>query len=180
MPKFFRKFARKRMAMDLLIKKSKVEDIKQLMKIYEQAILYMRRCGNMNQWNNGYPSESIIISDINNAVSYSVLQGEKIVGVFSMIPGEDPTYKVIEGKWINTGIPYVTIHRIASDGSCGGIGRTAFDFAKRYYDSIRIDTHKDNVKMQDLVISYGFKYCGIIYLQSGEPRLAYQYIKDEK
>ena len=81
MPKFFRKFARKRMAMDLLIKKSKVEDIKQLMKIYEQAILYMRRCGNMNQWNNGYPSESIIISDINNAVSYSVLQGEKIVGV---------------------------------------------------------------------------------------------------
>ena len=164
------------MAMDLLIKNSKVEDIKQLMKIYEQAILYMRRCGNMNQWVGGYPSESVIISDINSGVSYSVLQDEKIVGVFSMIPGEDPTYKVIEGKWINTGIPYVTIHRIASDGSCGGIGRTAFDFAKRYYDSIRIDTHKDNISMQTAIERFGFRKCGNIYVKGGAERIAYDYI----
>lgn len=166
--------------MDLYIRKSKVEDIKRLMKIYEQAIAFMRRCGNMNQWNNGYPNESVIINDINSGVSYSVFQGDKIVGVFSMIPGADPTYKEIDGAWINNDKPYVTIHRIASDGSCKGVGRIAFDFAKQYSDSVRIDTHKDNTKMQELMASNEFKYCGIINLQSGAPRLAYQYFKDEK
>ncbi len=48
-----------------------------------------------------------------------------------------------------------------------------------YVDSnIRIDTHLDNRIMQHVIKKYGFTYCGIIYLASGDERLAYQLIKE--
>lgn len=40
--------------------------------------------------------------------------------------------------------------------------------------NIRIDTHKDNRIMQHNISKHGFAYCGIIYLASGDERLAYQ------
>ena len=43
--------------------------------------------------------------------------------------------------------------------------------------NIRIDTHRDNKIMQHNILKYGFSYCGIIYLLSGDERLAYQSIR---
>jgi hypothetical protein len=43
--------------------------------------------------------------------------------------------------------------------------------------NIRIDTHRDNKIMRHLVEKHGFAYCGIIYLDNGDERLAYQLIK---
>ena len=37
-----------------------------------------------------------------------------------------------------------------------------------------IDTHRDNKIMQHNILKHGFTYCGIIYLLSGDERLAYQ------
>jgi hypothetical protein len=42
--------------------------------------------------------------------------------------------------------------------------------------NIRIDTHRDNKIMQHNILKEGFSYCGIIYLESGDERLAYQKI----
>jgi hypothetical protein len=42
--------------------------------------------------------------------------------------------------------------------------------------NIRIDTHQDNKIMQHNILKHGFSYCGIIYLLSGDERLAYQKI----
>lgn len=39
--------------------------------------------------------------------------------------------------------------------------------------SIRVDTHRDNISMQKMLLKNGFKYCGIIYLKDGSERLAY-------
>mgnify|MGYP003296922186 CR=1 FL=1 len=44
--------------------------------------------------------------------------------------------------------------------------------------NIRIDTHHDNVVMQRLLKKLGFQYCGIIHLENGDPRLAFQYEKN--
>lgn len=43
--------------------------------------------------------------------------------------------------------------------------------------NIRIDTHRNNRIMQHCIDRYGFSYCGIIYLESGDERLAYQLIR---
>lgn len=49
-------------------------------------------------------------------------------------------------------------------------------FALAQYDSIRIDTHKDNVVMRNALLREGYLYCGIIHCWNGSERLAYQLI----
>ena len=48
------------------------------------------------------------------------------------------------------------------------------EFCFSYDTNIRIDTHRDNKIMQHNILKHGFTYCGIIYLLSGDERLAYQ------
>ena len=42
--------------------------------------------------------------------------------------------------------------------------------------ALRIDTHADNHPMQKALSRLGFAYCGVIYLQSGDSRMAFQKI----
>ena len=39
---------------------------------------------------------------------------------------------------------------------------------------MRIDTHVDNTGMQNLLLKLNYNYCGIIYLENGDLRLAYE------
>ena len=41
-----------------------------------------------------------------------------------------------------------------------------------------MDTHRDNAVMQHVMEKNGFKKCGIIYLLSGDPRVAYQWHRE--
>ena len=68
----------------------------------------------------------------------------------------------------------MVIHRIASDGVCSGVLASAVRFAMERTGSLRIDTHENNRIMRQLLGEYGFTYCGIIYLENGEERLAFQ------
>ena len=52
--------------------------------------------------------------------------------------------------------------------------RRVLDYAFSLTDTIRIDTHHDNRTMRTLLDKYSFTYCGIILLENGDPRLAYQ------
>ena len=98
--------------------------------------------------------------------------------VFAFILGEDPTYQVIEnGAWPNHK-PYGTIHRIGSDQTRRGVLSKALDFALQFTDEVRADTHEDNKPMQHTLAKNGFIRCGIIYLENGDPRIAYQYSKE--
>ena len=89
----------------------------------------------------------------------------------------EPTYAEIDGCWMSEE-PYGTIHRVASDGSKRGIFKEILNFCKERFSHLRIDTHADNHIMQHLVKKGGFEYCGIIHLENGSPRLAYEYIAE--
>jgi RimJ/RimL family protein N-acetyltransferase len=39
---------------------------------------------------------------------------------------------------------------------------------------MRCDTHKDNKIMQHTLEKNGYKYCGVIYLDNGDARVAYE------
>ncbi len=134
----------------------------------------MRESGNLKQWTDGYPSADVFRQDIAQGVSYVVEEEGVVVATFALIPGPDVTYaKIYEGQWLNDQ-PYYVIHRIASLRSAKGILQTVLDYAFQLTQNIRIDTHRDNAIMQHLLRKYGFQYCGIIYLLSGDERLAYQ------
>ena len=100
---------------------------------------------------------------------------ERIVGYFAYIASPEPTYaKIYDGAWLEERSPYHVIHRIGSYPEVHGVFRAIMDWCFSRDGNIRIDTHRDNRIMQHNILKYGFTYCGIIYLLSGDDRLAYQ------
>lgn len=157
------------------IRNSNLNDLERLEHIYVAAREIMRRSGNPNQWKDNAPHISLIIRDIKSSNHYVLCEKGEVYAAFSLIIGEEPTYKVIEGKWLNDE-EYATIHRLASDGNKREILKECLSFCEKKISNIRIDTHEDNRIMKHLLEKYGFIKCGIIYLENGEERVAYQKI----
>ena len=160
----------------LNIRKSRREDLPAMLAIYAYARQKMKENGNPNQWIT-YPKREILENDLALDRSYVLTDGERVCGTFVFFVGNDPTYDVIEGTWLNDD-PYGVIHRIASDGTNKGILHEAVAFAKRFTGNLRIDTHADNVVMQNALQKEGFSKAGIIYVKDDtsdhSPRIAYQ------
>lgn len=157
------------------IRNAKISDLNSILKVYETAREYMRQSGNPNQWGNSKPQKELLESDIRkNELFVGEDDNGNIHFVFAFILGADPTYSYIEnGNWLSDK-PYGTIHRIASDATVSGVVKTAVEYCKKTISNIRIDTHKDNKTMQHVLEKNGFVKCGIIYLEDGDPRIAYQ------
>ena len=160
----------------MLIRKSTINDLPSILKLIQDGRQKMISEGNITQWTNGHPSNEQIISDIRKGVSHIIIDESthQPIATFALIEGPDPTYaQIYEGQWLNS-LPYYVIHRVASAPDVHGIMRQVLEYAFSLTDTIRIDTHEDNRTMRALLQKYGFTYCGIILLENGDPRLAYQ------
>jgi len=146
------------------------------MSVIEAAKGIMRASGNMHQWDDGYPSKAVILADMSAGNGYVIEEdGANVSAYFALIPSPEPTYSVIyDGEWLDDEKPYHVIHRIASTPESHGVFSTIMNFAFSVDGNIRIDTHRDNTIMQHNILKHGFSYCGIIFLVSGDERLAYQ------
>lgn len=156
-----------------MIQKADISQLPRILEIYEKARAFMAESGNPDQWGTVYPPEEMIRQDIRDGKSYVNLKGEHIQAVFYFAVEADPTYGYIEGAWLNDA-PYGVIHRIAVDGSGRGVAAECFAFAAQRCENIRIDTHEKNIPMQRCLTKNGFTRCGTIYLEDGDPRIAYQ------
>lgn len=161
-----------------MIRNAQTKDLPEILRIYDSAREFMRTHNNPTQWAGNYPDYETIVDDIEKQQIYVVTNDddkEKICGCFALIGGVDETYiKIYEGEWKNDS-QYGAIHRVASDGTKKGIFAECVEFARKSYNHLRVDTHKDNIPMQGAITKCGFEYCGIIYLQNGDPRLAYEW-----
>jgi len=163
----------------LEIREARPADMVAIMQVMEAAKGIMRQSGNMHQWTDGYPSETVILSDMEKHGGFVVeADGGEVVGYFAFLASPEPTYaSIYEGHWLDDIQPYHVVHRIASYPDAHGIFSSIMDFCFSHDPNIRIDTHRDNRIMQHVIRKYGFTYCGIIYLASGDERLAYQLIQ---
>lgn len=166
------------------IRKTTEQDYENVLKIYAQARAFMAAHGNPNQWGTDKPSAQQILQDIKDGCSYVCEEDGEILTVFFHKIGDDPTYeKIYDGAWPkrdsaalspSDAYPYGVVHRIASTGKRKGSASFCLNWALEQCGCLRIDTHNDNIVMQNLLKKNGFQYCGIIYLEDGSPRLAYQ------
>ena len=165
------------------IRKTKKSDISSVMPIFNEARGTIAALG-IDQWQNGYPSEDVIIADVEKSQSYICDIDGKICGTFAMLENGEPTYdKIYDGHWL-TGDDfrgYIAIHRVAisvasrGSGLSGKIIEYAADFARTMgRKSLRIDTHRGNKVMRRMLEKNGFEYCGVFYLESGDERVAYE------
>lgn len=156
------------------------EDLIEMREVFNHGRKIQTESGNPTQWELGYPSDQLIMSDIAKNAAYLCLNDKgKIVAVFSVFTNPDSTYHKIEGEWLNND-PYATIHRISSNGKEHGVGQYCIEWVQNQYKNVRIDTHKNNKQMKHVVKKLGFQYCGVIYLEDGDPRNAYHYEKTAK
>ncbi len=161
------------------IRKSQLEDVPRIMEIYARARRFMAAHGNPHQWGpTNWPPEQLILRDIEQGRSY-VCEDDagRVVGTFSYAFGPDiePTYREIEGGAWRSEAPYGVVHRIATDGSVRGVGTYCLSWAFAHSGHLRVDTHGDNVVMQNLLAKLGFTPVGTIYVEEDDyPRIAYE------
>lgn len=161
--------------MSRIVRPAHTADAPAIMTVLEAARGIMRASGNMNQWVNGYPSQAVILGDIASGYGHVVEDDSAVVGYFAFIPSPEPTYaRIYEGRWLDDSAPYHVVHRIGSTPQSHGVFGAIMDFCFSQDPNIRIDTHRDNLIMQHCICKAGFSYCGIIFLESGDERLAYQ------
>ena len=158
------------------IRHAQKKDLPELMQIYADARLFMKEHGNAHQWEDHYPSLETITEDIDQQQSYVCIENDQIIGTFVFFIREDPTYQTIQGKW-SSAKTYGVIHRIAGKAQAKGIAKACFKYCFEQIDYVRIDTHEDNLPMQNVLKKYGFCPCGTIYLENGDPRLAFDCLK---
>ena len=169
----------------MVIRSATPADLPALRPVFEAAKGIMRADGNHDQWSApGFPDDSILLRDIARGGGFVIestvmpgltghLAAPRIVAYFALLPSPEPTYDVIDGAWL-TDEPYGVIHRMASYPEAHGIFSTIIDYATSRFAHLRIDTHRDNHIMQHLIKKHGFTYCGIIWLEDGTERLAYE------
>lgn len=76
---------------------------------------------------------------------------------------------------------YGVVHRVAVDNHFKGVGLFSTIFQRveevciqKGVHSIRIDTHEDNKAMKQAIVRSKLIYCGIIYLEDGSKRIAFE------
>lgn len=163
---------------DMNIREARTSDMAEIMRVMDAAKRIMRQSGNMHQWADSYPSEDVITTDMERGGAFVVEHDGSIAGYFAFLPSPEPTYdRIYEGQWVDDSLPYHVIHRIASRPDVHGVFSCIMEFCLAREPNIRIDTHRDNRIMQHNIAKHGFTYCGIIYLASGDERLAFQKIE---
>ena len=105
-----------------------------------------------------------------------------------LVEDGEPTYdRIVDGAWsvddrdAEGAWQYLAIHRVAiavaNRGS--GISTAILEYAAQTArelgrNSLRIDTHRGNVVMRRMLEKHGFVHRGTIFLQNGDPRVAYE------
>lgn len=163
------------------IRLSQDHDLQAIMTLVHQAQTYFKN-SHIDQWQDGYPHESDILSDIRKEHSY-VLIDDRVIATMYFAIEDEPSYQTIEGKWQTCQQPYAVIHRIVVDENYKGqsLAKCLLDYAvlqcqKQHIQSIRIDTHHDNLSMQRFLTKNHFIACGGIILSSGAPRIGFEKI----
>lgn len=163
---------------------STINDVEKIIEIIDEAKIYLASL-NIDQWQNGYPNKTEIENDISNNESYVVFNDQNQIIATSMFTiNPEQTYKIIEGSWIiDESKKYGVIHRLAIKKEYKKMGVASFMFEKFHeqlkrqkINSLKIDTHEQNLGMQSLIQKLGYQYCGVIYTKYQAKRLAFEKI----
>ena len=161
-------------------RQAKISDLDQIVEIIELSKKYLKET-KVDQWQDGYPAKEDLRRDIESGNSYVLTNKDEIVATTVISLEGESTYNLIfNGEWI-TNEEYIVMHRVAVHDKYKGKGifkeliKEAESLAlNKGISSIKIDTHRDNISMQRAVVKNDFKKCGIIYLEEGSERIAFE------
>ena len=165
---------RKKITEPVTYREAVTEDIPRILEIVQHARESLARF-HIDQWQGPYPGAERFEEDIRLHQCFILEHGADTAGFFVLSPLEEPGYAAItDGKW-SADIPYCVLHRaaVAKEYRGSGISQALIRCAEaqaRVYGlrCIRVDTHRKNKPMQNLLRESGFRYRGNI-LVDAEP-----------
>ena len=156
-----------------ILRKAKNSDLQTIWKIIQQAI-ERRKSDGSDQWQNGYPNEDSIKTDIENGVGFVYENEGNIAAYAAIIFDIEPAYEIIEGKWKSAG-KYAVVHRVAVSNEFAGKGIATKLFLEienlvksQDYFVIKVDTNFDNPPMLKILEKLKYEYCGKVYFRGSE------------
>jgi len=161
------------------VRRATENDVARINEIFDSARKYMRKNGNDIQWTGPYPGESDVIKDIELNRAYVVEENGEVLGYFCYFIGDDPTYHVVYGgEWLND-LPYGVVHRLAVGDQAKGVGSFAVNWCFEQCGNLKLDTHRINKPMINMVTKAGFVKCGVIHVNDikDPERIAFQKTK---
>lgn len=164
--------------MNINFRKATLNEVPRIWTILKQAIA-QRKADGSNQWQDGYPNEESIKSDILKEAGFVLTEDDNIIGYCAVLINDEPEYDNLEGKWLTEG-DFVVFHRVAIAESHLGKGYAGkmFEFIEKFakennISSVKADTNFDNQPMIYLFEKLGYVYCGEVYFR-GSARRAYE------
>jgi len=162
----------------MILRKAVPSELPAIWEIIRYAI-EQRRLDGSRQWQDGYPNEASIQTDLDNGHAYVVADDGQLLAYAAIIFDKEPAYEAIEGKWLSDGA-YVVVHRVATSKQAKGKGIATWFFQKleelsmqhRVF-SIKVDTNFDNGPMLHILSKLGYTYCGEVYFR-GAARKAFE------
>ena len=166
-------------AKNCVIRLARTDDLPLLREIFAAARAFMAEHGNATQWGARFPPDELLLAHISRKELYVLESADGKPHAAFALTGEDPTYAHIKNGTCLSSSPYLTIHRVASDGTARGVFAAIVKFAEEICPHLRADTHENNAAMRAVLIKNGFSERGEIRLADGAARLAYEKNGDE-
>ncbi|EGO8500347.1 TPA: GNAT family N-acetyltransferase [Enterococcus faecalis] len=169
--------------MQIVVEKATNTDFNDIFKVLNRSKQKLMDSGSPQWSDDDTPTEQSIHDALASKKIYVLKINNKIIGSAILTNDYEPAYENIKyGNWENLNKNYYSIHRFAIDPSKNGKG-----YAKLFFNlltiiakeegasDIRVDTHPVNKAMQNVILSNGYGFRGVIHLpiKNGE-RYAYE------
>ena len=165
--------SRMKLTLPLSYRQAKQEDIEEIMEIVDFARAELKK-HRVDQWQGPYPGKEVFEHDIERGECFIIAHGDETAGFFTLSVAEEADYaNITDGKW-SSDQPYCVLHRSAVSAKYRGTGLSAYlmecvdrQCAVFGRNVIRVDTHRKNKPMLNLLRASGYTYRGNIMI-SGE------------
>ena len=167
----------------IIIRPAGCGDVPRMGQLYDMARASLHALG-VDQWQDGYPYENTARLDSDAGRAAVAVRDGVIIATAAVYVGHEPTYdKLYGGEWALDSQSYGIIHRIAvaPEAKNTGVASMIMDYCAGLAVSAglscaRCDTHEGNRPMRHTLEKNGYVLRGVIYLESGAPRVAYEKI----
>ncbi|MDB4127093.1 GNAT family N-acetyltransferase [Flavobacteriales bacterium] len=153
----------------MIIRKAEISDLENIMVMYKSCVAGMVENG-IDQWDETYPNDEIIIEDLNVGTYYVAQMNETIIGGINIDKNQDDTYLSLD--WKDKSDSFLVVHRLGVKEEFWNkkIGKDLMLFTEKLViekglKSIRLDTYSGNPKAMEFYRRLGYTEIGTIDLK---------------
>ncbi|MEF9952716.1 MAG: GNAT family N-acetyltransferase [Clostridium sp.] len=155
-----------------MITKANINHLNEIITVLKDTIVSMNAQG-LYQWNENYPNEKTIISDIDNEELFVKVEENSVKGFVVLNQLEDKDYEKL--SWTSTRDTSLVIHRLCVSPKFqgSGVAKEIMEFTHSYakengYEYIRLDTSVKNTRSISVYEKHGYNNVGVISTEKGD------------